>query len=112
MSSSRVQHIASAEAFDQALAAAGDNPVIVDFKAAWCGPCKMIAPTFALLSNKHTNVVFLSVDVDQVPQIATRYNIEAMPTFQIFKNGTKVDEFLGADPKKLTAVVEKYATSA
>lgn len=59
-----VKLIESKEAFQEALAAAGDKLVVVDFSATWCGPCKMIKPFFHSLCDKYSNVVFLEVDVD------------------------------------------------
>ncbi|EHB11923.1 Myotubularin-related protein 13 [Heterocephalus glaber] len=85
-----VQQINSKEAFQQALAAAGDKLVVVDFSATWCGPCKMIKPFFHSLSEKYSNVLFLEVDVDDCQDIAAECEVKCMPTFQFFKKGEKV----------------------
>ena len=59
-----VKLIESKEAFQKALAAAGDKLIVVEFSATWCGPCKMIKPFFQSLSEKYSSVVFLEIDVD------------------------------------------------
>uniref|UniRef100_A0A8C5B2S8 Thioredoxin domain-containing protein n=1 Tax=Gadus morhua TaxID=8049 RepID=A0A8C5B2S8_GADMO len=75
------------EEFQAALAEAGDNLVVVDFTASWCGPCKVIGPKFVV---KNRNVVFLKVDVDEAADVAAHYEVNCMPTFLFFKNGEKV----------------------
>ena len=88
--------------FDGLLKKAGKNDlVVVDFSAAWCGPCKMIAPAFDELSNEYPDSYFVKVDVDQVKAIAKRYEVMSMPTFILFKNGKVVDRFSGASIEKL-----------
>ncbi len=75
--------------------------VVVDFTATWCGPCKMIAPKFAQMSETYTDVVFIKVDVDDASEIAEEWGISAMPTFLFFKNGQKLTQFSGASVAKL-----------
>jgi thioredoxin 1 len=88
--------------FDGLLEKAGKKDlVVVDFSAAWCGPCKMIAPAFDELSNEYPDSYFVKVDVDQVKAIAKRYEVMSMPTFILFKNGKVVDRFSGASIEKL-----------
>ena len=82
---------------------------IVDFTATWCGPCQNIKPTFHHLAAVYTTVKFLQVDVDKNDDISGECGIEAMPTFQVFSNGSKIDELVGADDEELQAIVEKYA---
>ena len=62
-----------------------------------CGPCQMVAPHFAAMANENPNVIFVKVDVDSQDQIAQRCGVRAMPTFQFFKGGEKVDELMGAN---------------
>ncbi|KAG8918756.1 hypothetical protein FRC01_001675 [Tulasnella sp. 417] len=73
---------------------AGSKPVIIDFTATWCGPCKMIGPIFEKLSEQEafSGVEFCKVDVDKAPEIAQECGIRAMPTFKIFKDGEKIEE--------------------
>ncbi|KAH0517158.1 Sushi, von Willebrand factor type A, EGF and pentraxin domain-containing protein 1 [Microtus ochrogaster] len=77
------------EAFQEALAAAGDKLVVVDFSATWCGPCKMIKPFFHSLSEKYSSVVFLEIDVDDCQDVAADCEVKCMPTFQFYKKGQK-----------------------
>lgn len=104
-----VKLIESKEAFQEALAAAGDKLVVVDFSATWCGPCKMIKPFFHSLCDKYSNVVFLEVDVDDCQDVAADCEVKCMPTFQFYKKGQKVGEFSGANKEKLEASITEYA---
>ncbi|CAJ1946378.1 unnamed protein product [Cylindrotheca closterium] len=81
--------------------------VIVDFTATWCPPCKMIAPIFAKMAEENPEVEFVKVDVDEANDVAGMCGISAMPTFQVYKGGAKVEELRGADPKGLSAMVAK-----
>ena len=68
-----------------------DKPVLVDFFATWCGPCKMLAPTIEALANDVGNSAFVcKLDVDEAPEIAEKFGINAVPTIIFFKNGQKV----------------------
>ncbi|KZO91244.1 thioredoxin-like protein [Calocera viscosa TUFC12733] len=85
---------------------------VIDFWATWCGPCRMIRPVFEkLAAQKDLNekIEFFSVDVDEQSEIAQEVAIRAMPTFMVFKDGIKIDEFTGAVPNKLQAMVAKAA---
>jgi thioredoxin 1 len=103
-----VKQVGSLSALEAEFQAAGSKAVVVDFYAQWCGPCKMIAPKIDAMSQKYTNVVFLKVDVDEAPDVSEKYDIQAMPTFKIFKNGKKVDEMVGASAEKLEDLVKKH----
>jgi DnaJ family protein C protein 7 len=84
--------------------------VVVDMFAVWCGPCKTVAPVFEQLSIKYVKVAtFLKVDVDKCTMTKQKYNINAMPTFLLIKNGKKIAEVVGADMPKLEEEIKKHA---
>lgn len=77
-----------------------DLPVIVDFWASWCGPCRMIAPIFEDLSNDYAGrLKFGKVDVDACPATAGQFGIRSIPSLLIFKGGRVVDTIVGSLPK-------------
>ncbi|KAI1275486.1 thioredoxin-like protein [Xylaria sp. FL0933] len=89
---------------------ASSTIVVADFYADWCGPCKMIAPTFESLSTKYTKpgkITFCKVNVDNHQSIAQSNGVSAMPTFLVFKSGSVIETIKGANPPALTAAVEK-----
>ena len=78
-----------------------EQPVLVDFWAEWCAPCKMIAPIVEELSNEYQGQVkFTKVDVDENPEVAQKYGVRGIPTLLIFNDGAPVDQLVGALPKK------------
>ena len=84
--------------------------VVVDFTASWCPPCQMIAPKYAELATAKEGVAILcKVDVDENDETAQACGIEAMPTFQFYKNGEKVHQIRGADFEGVKAKVEELA---
>jgi len=78
------------------LAAAGARPVLVDCWAAWCGPCRMLAPTIdALARSAAGRFVVAKLDVDANPNVASKFRVSSIPTMLIFKSGTLVDQIVG-----------------
>lgn len=77
-----------------------DKPVIVDFWAEWCGPCRMVGPIVGELSNEYEGkAVVTKLDVDSNPGVSAKYGIRNIPTILFFKNGEIVDKQVGAVPK-------------
>jgi len=86
-----------------------ETPVLVDFWAEWCAPCKMVAPVLDDLANEYDGKVkFVKVDVDGNPETATKYGIRSIPTLLVFKDGIPVDQVVGAVPK---SVIKKHLDS-
>jgi thioredoxin 1 len=87
-----------------------DVPVLVDFWAPWCGPCKMIAPTIDELANDYAGRVKIGkVNTDENQQTPTNYQIQGIPTILLFKGGEVVDKFVGvANKAKFSAALDTY----
>lgn len=83
--------------------------VLVDFFATWCGPCQMLAPVLEELSNSDNSFDIVKIDIDSNMDLAVKYDIEAVPTLVIFKNGKELDRTMGfLDYKGLTNFINKY----
>ena len=87
-----------------------DLPVLVDFWAEWCGPCKMIAPSVEKISEEYSDKLKVGkLDVDSNPNISSTFGIRSIPTLLIFKNGSPVDQIVGAVSKEvISAKVDSH----
>jgi thioredoxin 1 len=100
----------SDSSFEQDVLGAG-KPVLVDFWAEWCAPCRMLAPTVEAVAEEHANTAtVVKLNVDDNPSTAQRYGIKGIPTLILFRDGKEVERVVGATSKEsIMKMVEKYA---
>ena len=84
-----------------------NKPVLIDFYADWCGPCRMVGPIVEEIANERDDVIVGKVNVDNDPELAEQFNVFSIPTLVVLKNGEEVNRVAGARPKaQLLALLE------
>jgi thioredoxin 1 len=88
------------------------QPLLVDFWAGWCGPCRALAPTIEKLAEKYGNEVrFAKLDVDELPEVASQFGIQSIPTLLLFEGGEVVAQLVGLQPyQKLAGLLDRYTS--
>ncbi|XP_043718264.1 thioredoxin H4-1-like isoform X1 [Telopea speciosissima] len=111
--SGNVHLVTTKEGWDEKISEANKDGkfVVVNFSASWCGPCRMIAPLYSELSEKYPTLTFLTVDVDQLTEFSSSWDIRATPTFFILRDGQQVDKLVGANKPELQKKIISLADS-
>ena len=87
----------TAENFDEVIN--GEGKVLVDFWAGWCGPCKQMGPVLEQIAVERNDVTIAKVNVDEQPELASRFQVRSIPFFGLFEKGQMINQTLGAQPK-------------
>ena len=91
-----VKHVTSVEEFEKEIK---EGKVLVDFFATWCGPCKMLTPIIEKVAGEHPELKVLKIDVDEVGELAARFEVQAIPTLLYFEDGEQKDRAMGYVPE-------------
>ncbi|ONK62715.1 uncharacterized protein A4U43_C07F7350 [Asparagus officinalis] len=111
-SGGNVNVITNNESWNEKIAEANEagKIVVANFSASWCGPCRQITPLYTELSEKYPQLVFLTIDVDELAELCSTWDVRGTPTFFFLKNGQQVDKVVGANKialeKKIIAFIE------
>lgn len=76
-----------------------EKPVLLDFFASWCGPCRMVGPILDEIAEEREDIKVCKVDIDEQPELASRYRVMSVPTLMVLKDGNIVEQSIGAKPK-------------
>ena len=76
-----------------------EKPVLLDFFASWCGPCRMVAPILDEIAEEREDIKVCKVDIDEQPELASRFRVMSVPTLMVMKDGKIVEQSIGAKPK-------------
>ena len=76
-----------------------EKPVLLDFFASWCGPCRMVGPILDEIAEEREDIKVCKVDIDEQPELASRFRIMSVPTLMVLKDGNIVEQSVGAKPK-------------
>lgn len=114
LTSGNVHLITTKAAWEEKLSEANTEGkiVVANFSAPWCSPCKAIAPTYCEIADKYPSIMFLTVDVDELAELSSSWNVKATPTFFFLKDGRQLDKVVGANKKDLQKKTAKMADLA
>ena len=107
-----MEKILHVQAGDWPAIQSSEKPVLVDFWAEWCAPCRMLAPTFEKLAEKYGDQIeFAKVNVDEVPELANHLAVRSIPTLVLLRDGVVVEQLVGARPyQELARLLERHVT--
>ncbi|KAI7999565.1 Thioredoxin-like protein CXXS1 [Camellia lanceoleosa] len=110
---SRVVKIESKESWESYLSQSTNQgtPIVAHFTASWCMPSVAMNPFIEELASTYQDILFFTVDVDDVKEVATKYEVKAMPTFLLLKDGAQVDKIVGANPDEIKKRIEGLVQS-